>query len=66
MAKNLQAAKQEAKQLQAAAQNTISALGEMKAAILVEVSALGETMWKLYDSFVTMHEVVVCLHGLQQ
>lgn len=35
-------------------------------ATLAEVSTLGDTMWKLYDGFVTMHKAIVCVHGLQQ
>ena len=34
--------------------------------ILAEVSTLESSMWKLYDGFVTMHKVVVRVHGLQQ
>ena len=38
----------------------------MTAAILVEVSTLGETMWKIYDRFVTIHKAIIHLHGLQR
>lgn len=66
MAKNLQVVKQEAKQLQASTQNVVSAMGEMRKVILVEVTTLEETMWKLYDGFVTVHKEVICVYGLQQ
>ncbi len=37
----------------------------MKMAILVEVLALETDTWRMYDRFVTMHKVVVHLHGHQ-
>jgi len=40
-------------------------LEELKATILGEVSTLGETMWGLCGELVTMHKVVVHLHGMQ-
>ena len=64
-----QASKQtrkEAKQLQASEYNAVFALGEMRKAILVEVSTLEGTMRKLYDGVATVHKAVVCVHGLQQ
>lgn len=64
--KNLQFVRQEVEQLRATTHNVVSTMGEMRTMILVEVSTLGETMWKFYDGFVTMHKVVVRFHGLQQ
>lgn len=64
LAKNLQAARKEAEQLQPKMQNGVSTLGVMRTTILSELLSLGETMWKVYDGFVKVHEVVVRLHGL--
>lgn len=64
LAKNLQATRKEAKQLQEITHNAVSALGDIRKVIFVEVSSLGETMQKLYDRFVTVHKEVFYLHGL--
>jgi len=64
--KNLQAARQEVEQLRAPENNAVSALGEMMIMILVEVSTLEDTMWKLYEKFVTMHKLVDHVNDLQQ
>lgn len=69
LAQNLQAARQEEKQLRAVAQNTVSKqvyLKNMRTTILVKVSTLEETMQNLYVGSVTVHKEVVCFHGLQQ
>lgn len=30
------------------------------------MSVLGDTMWNIYDEFVTVHKEVVCFNGLQK
>lgn len=64
--KNLQATRKEVKKIWESVQNAVYALGKMRTMILVEILALGDTIWNLYDGFVTTHKEFVCLHGLQQ
>ncbi len=47
-------------------QNVVSDMGEMRKAILVEVSTLEGTMCKLYDIIVIVYKEVVYVHVLQQ
>ena len=44
--------------------NAVSALEEMRTVILTAVSTLEGIIWKLYNGFVTMHKVIVHVHGL--
>jgi len=46
-------------------QNGVSAMGEMRKAILAEVSTFKSTMRKIYDEFITVHKAVVCVCGLR-
>lgn len=55
---------QEAKQRKE--QYARSTMAEMKKFILVELSTLETTMWKLYDKFFIVHKEVVHLYGFQQ
>lgn len=64
MEMNLQDVRQEAEQLRE--QSTVYAMADMRKVILAEVSTLETTMQILYDGFVTLHKVVVSVHGLQQ
>ena len=69
LAKNLQASRKEVEQLHATSHNATFAqvhLEEMKAAILNEVSTLGETMQDLHEELITVHKAVVHVLGLQQ
>lgn len=68
LAHNLQVSRQEIEQLYTTTYNLVFTrvyLEEMRAMILGEVSKLGETMWDLYEELITIHKVVVHLHGLQ-
>lgn len=66
LAKTLETSRQEAKQLLATMQNVVSTFEEMRTMILSEVSTLGDTLWKLYDGFFTVHKEVFHLHCLHQ
>jgi len=59
MTKELQATKQREEQ------SIGSAKSKMNMAILSKVLALETIMWRLYDTFITMHKVVVYVHGDQ-
>lgn len=60
MIKDLQAGKQRVEQ------SIGSAMVEMRKTIIVEVLTLETTMWKHYDGFVTVHNIVFHLYGFKQ
>lgn len=69
LVKNLHTVRKEVKHLYTTVQNASSTqihLEEMTVAILSEVLTLGETMRHLYEEHVTMHKVVLHMHGLKK